>query len=76
MTEMEWRRAFSDRLSYMMYRNNITRQGLVRASGISESAISYYLSGTKTPGFKSIINLAYALCCTMDDLIDFGEDIE
>lgn len=76
MTELEWRRAFSDRLSIMMRRGNISRRGLARASGLTEVAIGYYLTARKTPNFKSIINLAYALCCTVEDLIDFGEDIQ
>lgn len=76
MTEMQWRRAFADRLSYMMRQNNITQRRLADASGITEAAISYYLSERKTPSFKAIINLAYVFNCTIEDLIDFGEQIE
>jgi transcriptional regulator with XRE-family HTH domain len=75
MTEREWRNIFADRLSTMMRCNNASRRGVVRASGISEGALSYYLSGQKTPSFKAIINLAYTLGCTIEDLIDFGEEI-
>lgn len=75
MTEREWRRDFADRLQTMMRCNNASRQGVIRASGISEGSLSYYLSGQKTPSFKAVINLAYTLGCTIEDLIDFGEQI-
>lgn len=75
MTELEWRRVFSDRLSFMMRRCSLTQRSLAKASGITEAAISYYLTGRKTPSFKSMINLAYTFGCTIEDLIDFGEDI-
>ena len=76
MTELQWRRIFADRLSYMMRQNNITQRRLADASGITEAAISYYLSERKSPSFKAIINLAYTLNCTIEDLIDFGEQIQ
>lgn len=76
MTEMEWRNIFKDRLSFMMRRENLTRRELAERSGLTEAAISYYLSGQKTPGFKAIINLANVLHCSIEDLIDYGEKIQ
>ena len=76
MTELEWRRKFSDRLAFMMRRANMSRLELAESSGITKVAIGYYLTAQKTPGFKSIINLAYVLGCTIEDLIDFGEQIQ
>lgn len=76
MTEMEWRKKFSDRLSFMMRRANMTRLQLAEASDTTKVAIGYYLDARKTPGFKAIINLAYSLGCTVEDLIDFGEQIQ
>ena len=75
MTEIEWRKKFKDRLSFMMRRANLTRQDLIEKSDISESALSYYLSGQKTPGIKTTIALAYALGCSIEDLVDYGEKI-
>ena len=75
MTEIEWRKIFKDRLSFMMRRANLTRRELVEKSGVSEPAISNYLSGRKTPGIKTTIALAYALGCTIEDLVDYGENI-
>lgn len=76
MTESNWRKIFADRLSVMIGYSNATRRGVIRASGISESSLSFYLSGQKTPSFKAVINLAYTLGCTIEDLIDFGEQIQ
>lgn len=75
MTEIEWRKIFKDRLSFMMRRANLTRRELVEKSGISEPAISNYLSGRKTPSIKTTIALSYALGCTIEDLVDYGEKI-
>lgn len=75
MTEMEWRSIFKDRLSFMMRRANLTRRELAERAGLTEAAISYYMSERKTPSFKAIINLAYVLSCTVEDLIDYGEKI-
>lgn len=75
MTEREWRKLFADRLQSMMRCSNASRQGVIRAADISEGSLSYYLSAQKTPSFKNIINLAYTLGCTIEDLIDFGEQI-
>lgn len=54
----------------------MTRLQLADASGTTKVAIGYYLDAQKTPGFKAIINLAYALGCSIEDLIDFGEQIQ
>lgn len=75
MTELEWRKIFSDRLSFMMRQCNLTQRRLAKASGITEATISYYLTERKSPSFKSMINLAYTFGCTIEDLIDFGEQI-
>ena len=76
MTEIEWRRIFKDRLLFMMRRANITRRKLADESGLTEATISYYLSERKTPSFKAVVNLAYVLGCTIEDLIDYGEQID
>ena len=76
MTEIEWRKIFKDRLAFMMRRANLTRRELAEKSGVSEPAISCYLAGRKTPNVKAIINLAYVLCCTIEDLVDYGENIQ
>ena len=73
MTEQEWRRRFSIKLSILIRKSNITRRELADKANICESSLSFYLSCKKTPNFRSVINLAYALGCTIEELIDFGE---
>ena len=76
MTETEWTEEFSERFKEMIDESWMTRSELATESGVSEAAISYYANGTRTPGVKAIINLAYALDCDVRDLIDFGEPID
>ena len=73
MTEQEWRRRFSIKLSILIRKSNITRRELADKANICEPSLSFYLSCKKTPNFRSVINLAYALGCTIEELIDFGE---
>ena len=73
MTEQEWRRRFSIKLSILIRKSNITRRELADKANICGSSLSFYLSCKKTPNFRSVINLAYALGCTIEELIDFGE---
>lgn len=75
MTEMEWRKIFKDRLIFMMRRANITQCELAEKSGVSQPAISCYMAGRKTPNVKAVVNLAYVLGCTIEDLVDFGEHV-
>ena len=53
-----------------------TQRELADASGLSEATISYYIRKIKMPGVKALINIAYALNCTIDELVDFGEHID
>ena len=75
MTEQEWRRKFAIKLSILIRRSNITRRALADKALISEASLSYYLSCKKSPNFRAIINLAYALGCSIEELIFFGERI-
>lgn len=76
MSEVEWLEEFRMNLLRIMDEDRINQKELAEASGLSEGTISYYVNGTKMPGVRAIINLAYALDCNTDDLIDFGEMIE
>ena len=76
MTKEEWLSEFSDNLSSIMQDEGITQEELSSKSGVSKSAISKYINWQQFPSFKAIVNLAYALDCSTDDLIDFGEPID
>lgn len=72
MSELEWLDIFGDNLRDMLEDANMTQRDLADEAGLSESAISQYIHKQKIPSLKSIINIAYALDCSMDELIDFG----
>ena len=76
MTESEWLDDFSYRLTGAMQYAGFNQKILARESGLSEASISNYINGTKIPNAKAIVNLAYALECEVEELIDFGEKIE
>ena len=76
MSEVEWLKIFGDNLNELIGEKGVTQSELAEETGLSESSISYYMHKTKMPGVKAIINLAYALNCSIDELIDFGESIE
>ena len=75
MTELEWLEIFSTNLRELLEEKRITQKGLAIASGLSEGAISYYIHGQKIPSLRAIINIAYALQISIDELIDFGDAI-
>ena len=76
MTELEWINIFGDNLADMLKDANMTQQELADTTGLSKATISSYINKRKAPGLKAIINIAHALDCSVDDLMDFEEMIE
>lgn len=76
MNEVEWIDIFSENLREMAEDKGLNQNELAKKSKLSKATISKLMSGMIAPSFKSVINLSYALDCTTDDLIDFGELIE
>ena len=76
MTEEKWRELFGFNLSNYLKHNNMTQRDLTDLTYISESIISDYVRGRRTPSAIKILRIAQALKCTTDDLIDFGEMID
>lgn len=76
MTELEWINVFGDNLSDMLRNMNMTQKELADAAGISESMVSDYVHKKRAPRLRTIINIAYALNCSVDELMDFEEMIE
>lgn len=71
MTESEWLDIFGDNLVDMLTEAGMSQRDLADETGLSEATISYYINKRKMPGIKAIVNIAYALNCSIDDLIDF-----
>lgn len=76
MSESRWLTEFSDNLCLLMDEECVTQIELSEISGLSKASISDYVNGRKVPNIKSVLKLAYALNCGVDDLIDFGEPID
>ena len=76
MSEIAWLNIFGDNLRVMLEEANMTQRELAEESRLAESTISRYIHKQKAPSLKAIINIAYALDCSMDDLIDFGDSID
>lgn len=76
LSEKEWAMKFAKKLASLMESNGHSQNSLAKASGISQSTISNYLSGKQMPTAKAIVAMSYVFYCRTDDLIDFGEPIE
>ena len=76
MNELEWISKFSRKLEDIMSEESMTQIDLARETGLSAGAINSYVNGTKMPGIKAILRLAYVLNRDVRELIDFGSDID
>jgi len=76
MSEMEWLDIFSNNLASIMDSYRMTQKELSDETGLSTSSISHYLNKQRIPNIKAIINISYALNCSLDDLLDFGDTID
>ena len=69
----EWRTEFSKRLIDQMEYRMVDQAALAAKTGMSEASISRYVSGLMIPRADVITELAKALNCTPNHLIDFYE---
>lgn len=76
MSECEWLDIFSENLTDIMDSERMTQRDLAELTGLSQSTISKYITKQQMPGVKALVNIAYALDCSLDDLMDFGSRIK
>ena len=76
MSEIEWISIFGDNLIDIMDEKGYTQEQLANETGLTQSTISKYINKKQMPSIKAVVNLAYALDCTTDELIEFGDIIE
>ena len=76
MTLKEWIDNFGDSLVGILEEKGMTQRDLARDSGLPIGSINAYIRKQSPPGIKAIINMAYALDMSVDELVDFGERIE
>ena len=75
ITEYRWLERFGENLKMMLKERGMSQRDLAEVSGLAESTISQYLHGHRLPTVKSVINIAHALGCSVNELADFGEMI-
>ena len=66
--------AFSEKIVFLMNKNRLSQKELAQAVGVTESAISYYIKGTRSPRGEVVKKIAEALETTTDFLLGFNED--
>lgn len=60
---------FSDRISALMKQQHITQKQLAIKAGVTESAMSFYVKGERTPRSDVLTRIAKALGTTSDYLL-------
>jgi transcriptional regulator with XRE-family HTH domain len=76
MTKDEWKDIFGDNLSDILKEKKMTQLELSKVSGVSTGVISDYINKWTAPGLLAGINSARALDMSLEELIDFDDDIE
>lgn len=76
MTEQAWLNIFGDNLNELIIEAGMNQADLAEAARLSEATISYYINKRKIPGVKALVNIAYALNVSLDELMYFGDTIE
>ena len=64
---LDHKKDFGRRLRLIMNRKAISQKELAERSGISESAISHYISGKRKPTYQTVGSFADVLGCSTDD---------
>ena len=76
MTQSEWKDIFANNLVDVLKEKNMTQSQLARETGLSVSRIHDYINKNATPTIYAIINIAYTLDMSVDELVDFDDYIE
>ena len=66
---------FSERLIALMKQNRINQKELAQKAGVTESAMSYYVKGDRTPRSDVLTRIAKALETTTDYLLGTSESV-
>ena len=75
MIEHECLEQFGENLERMIRECGYSQRELADQAGISESTLSRYIHGMQVPRATILVNIAYVLDCSLDDLMDFGEHV-
>lgn len=75
MSEVEWMDIFGDNLRDILKEQNMSRRELSQVLGISEATVSRYINKKQMPTMEVVVNMAYELSISIDELIDFGDRV-
>lgn len=75
MSEVEWMDIFGDNLRDILKEQNMPRRELAQVLDLSEATISNYINKKQMPTMEVIVNMAYELSMSIDELIDFGDTV-
>lgn len=75
MSEVEWMDIFGDNLRDILKEQNMSRRELAQVLGISEATVSRYINKKQMPTMEVIVNMAYELSISVDELINFGDRV-
>ena len=75
MSEVEWMDIFGDNLRDILKEQNMSRRELAKVLGLSEATISNYINKKQMPTMEVIVNMAYELSMSINELIDFGDTV-
>lgn len=70
ITDIQCRKSFAYHLTEMMTIRGYNQQSLSEYTGISKASIHSYLKADKTPSITNLRKIAYALNCSIAELID------
>ncbi len=62
------------KLAEVRRKRGMTQSELAKAVGLAQASISTLESGETKPAFETLIKLARALDCSLDDLVDMGAE--
>lgn len=72
ISKRAWMAKFSANLAGLMEERDISQKNLAMKAHITQAALSRYINMRRIPDSVSVINIARALDCDIEDLIDMG----
>lgn len=72
--DRKFRQEIGKRIRYALISKNVTQAKLAKAIGAIPCTISYYVSGTRTPNSKQIVNIARYLGVSADYLLGLDKE--
>lgn len=69
MNEIKLLELFSKNLKRMMKEDNVKQEVLADEIGVSRIMINRYVNGQSMPSFLTVVKIADALFCSLDDFL-------